>query len=41
MLYQEWDTLSNNRDDTSTKAEEQAVFYDDIVIARERIGCRV
>lgn len=41
QLYQEWGTLSNNRDDTPNKTEEQAVFYDDVVIARQRIGCTV
>jgi hypothetical protein len=40
-IYQEWGTLNNNRDDTPIKAEEQAVFYDDVAIATERIGCRV
>ncbi len=40
-IYQEWGTLNDNRDDTPMKSEEQAVFYDDIVIATERIGCRV
>lgn len=40
-IYQEWGTLSNHRDDTPNKAEEQAVYYDDVVIATERIGCRV
>ncbi len=40
-MYQERGTLNNRRDDTPNKTEEQAVFYDDIVIATERIGCRV
>lgn len=40
-IYQELGTLENRRDDTPDKAEEQSVFYDDIVIATERIGCRV
>lgn len=40
-IYQERSTLNNNRDDTANKTEEQAVFYDDIVIAKERIGCTV
>lgn len=40
-IYQEWNTLSSRRDDTPVKSEEQATFYDDIVIATERIGCRV
>ncbi|MEM9190398.1 MAG: hypothetical protein AAGF12_14530 [Myxococcota bacterium] len=40
-IYQEQRTLENNRDDTPNKAEQQAVFFDDIVIATERIGCRV
>jgi hypothetical protein len=40
-IYQEWGTLNENRDDTPVKTEEQAVFYDDVVIATERIGCRV
>lgn len=40
-IYQEWGTLNDNRDDTPVKAEEQAVYYDDVVIATRRIGCRV
>ncbi|MEM6954975.1 MAG: hypothetical protein AAF645_04775 [Myxococcota bacterium] len=39
-IYQEQNTLQRRRDDTPDPAEEQAVFYDDIVIATERIGCR-
>jgi hypothetical protein len=40
QFYQEWNTLNNKRNDTPNKTEEQAVYYDDIVIATERIGCR-
>ncbi len=40
-IYQEWGTLNGRRDDTPMKSEVQAVLYDDIVIASERIGCRV
>ena len=39
--YQQWNTLSTSRGDTKNQSEEQAVFYDDIVVAKERIGCRV
>jgi hypothetical protein len=40
-IYQQWDTMTQRRADTPDKAEEQAVFYDDVVIASQRIGCRV
>lgn len=40
LFYQEWRTLNVYRTDTPTKSEEQAVFYDDVVVATQRIGCR-
>ena len=39
--YQQWNTLSNRRGDTPIKASTQRVLFDDVVIATERIGCRV
>ena len=40
-FYQQQDTLTQRRADTPVKGTNQTMFFDDVVIATERIGCMV